>query len=699
MKWSLGKRLAIVYGTLMAVSLSLLGFLALKGIPGTEIRGWEQILTDQSLSQMLRMADMKALQLAHTIGGQAKTLQSFAQGHALLEPGADVNRLRMVAREFLDNSGFSVIRIVEPHSTIVLVSTLPEEEGLPFPDIRTLEHIHLLEDLALQEVRAGQDSLLLQIAAIHFHPGADQISHIVVGELSPYALFRSVLTVGRELGASGAIDILDSRGKIAASTDQSILWESNIPEIYTVASQGMEGMDTARFDFGQKAVCAFRHINLAPHLGWGLVVRQSQAELKAPILLGTKLTILTVLLAILVSMFVSAGVARRMTRPVRQVTHFAKEIAAGNYQAHTLDKESSEIGELAEAFEDMARNLTTTMEDLKKAKREAEMANQNLQETMRELEHMVDTDRLTGTWNRRYFDSMIERELRRTERYGLPLSLMIFDIDHFKKVNDTFGHDVGDQVLVGITERVKGQIRSSDALIRWGGEEFVLITSSTTLSGAIALAEKIRICVAATEFPVVGTVTISIGVAQFHIGESKREWITRADKLLYAAKHNGRNRVVSNAGSGEAHEPFHLEWNERFQCGNLLIDQEHKELFVYINCMMNAISNPKNGEFHSYFPGLLEALEQHYHDEEKIMSESGFPEMELHKQEHQRLLRYIRDAHTRILNSEMHPVDMMEFLIRQVAVGHMIGYDMQYFPLLRRRKNESDPGHSAPVKE
>lgn len=683
MKWGLGKRLAFVYGTLMVAALGLLGWLELKGIPSLDIKGWERILTEQSLTQMVRLADMKSAQLSLSLRTHARSLQSFAQGHSLLESYHDPKRTKVVATEFVDNSSFSSLRIVGAESHRIVASTLPEEEGRIFPAMPELSSLHLPDDVVFIEQQTPQDSVSLIVATVHLH--TDTEDHLIIAELSPYEIFQSILVVGRELGSSGAIDILDSRGRVIASTDLSILWESRIPHLYSQAALGSEGMDTARYDFGQAAICAYRHIYLNPSFGWGLVVRMSQQELSAPILTGNRLTLITLLIAMVLAVLVSILVARKLTHPVRQLTRFAKEMAAGEYLPQSFAKESSEIGELAQAFEEMANNLSVTMADLKKAKIDADNANQNLQETMRELEHMVDTDRLTGTWNRRYFDSMIERELRRTERYGLPLSLMIFDIDHFKKVNDTYGHDVGDQVLIGITERVRSQIRLSDALIRWGGEEFILVTSSTTLSGATALAEKIRICISSTEFPTVGTVTISIGVAQFHPGESKREWITRADKLLYAAKHNGRNRVISSTGGGEAHEPFRLEWYERFQSGNSELDKEHKELFIFINCMMNSISNPKKGSFESFLPGLLEALEQHYKNEEQLMREIHFPDLASHSQEHLRLLNHIRQSEDKIRNGDLHPVDLMEFLIRQVAVGHIIGYDMQFFPLLRRK--------------
>lgn len=688
MNWTLGKKLTTVYGVLIAFILGVLGVMELKGLPFSRVKGLEQILTEQTNLQIIRLADLKSMQLNTELEDIASQFHKFTQNKAVMAGQDADNHVQLFVQEFVGGHHFYNLRMIDKKTHIVITSSDTAEIGRLFMETNFDAALKVPEDIVFLERKQGTDSISLFIAAMHIHEKTGE-EHIVIGEFNPYPTFQEILQAGRELGSSGAIDIVDYKGKVIASTDPSILWESNIPRIYPRAAAGFEGLDTASFDFGQVSICAYRHIYVSPSLGWGLIVRRNVQELQTPIRKGNQLIVFTTIIAILLATFVSLIVSRSLTKPLRTLTRLAKEISKGNYAPHKLSNESGEVGELAQAFTEMTQNLTKTMEDLKKAKQEAETANQSLQETMRELEHMVDTDRLTGAWNRRYFDSMIERELRRTERYGLPLSLMIFDIDHFKRVNDTYGHDQGDQVLIGVTERVRSQIRSSDALIRWGGEEFILVTSSTTLAGSTALAEKIRICIAATEFPTVGTVTISIGVAQFRPGEGKRDWISRADKLLYAAKHNGRNRVVSSTGGGDAHEPFHLEWYDRFMCGNALIDKQHKEIFVYINCMMGSITNPNGGKFESYIPGLLETMKQHYQDEEALMRELHFAEIEMHAHEHNRLLKQISTYQLQIQEGSSHPVDMMEFLIRQVAVGHIIGYDMQYFPLMRRKNTKS----------
>jgi diguanylate cyclase (GGDEF)-like protein/PAS domain S-box-containing protein len=180
---------------------------------------------------------------------------------------------------------------------------------------------------------------------------------------------------------------------------------------------------------------------------------------------------------------------------------------------------------------------------LHQAREAAEIANRALLAANTELQRLATTDRLTGIWNRLHFDEAAVAEIERAARYGEPLSLLIFDIDHFKTINDTHGHLVGDQVLVELTQRVRQHLRTADVLARWGGEEFVVLLPHTRGEDAVKLAEKLRRLVAGAPFPEVGQVTSSFGVAEFRPHETTDLWLTRVDDALYAAKAGGRNRV------------------------------------------------------------------------------------------------------------------------------------------------------------
>lgn len=189
--------------------------------------------------------------------------------------------------------------------------------------------------------------------------------------------------------------------------------------------------------------------------------------------------------------------------------------------------------------------------ELQQAKEAAEQANAALQLANAELAKIATTDALTGIWNRRYFLEMAHTFKSQTGRYGHPLSLLLLDIDHFKSINDRYGHPTGDAVLVELTRRIQQAVRGSDVLARWGGEEFVLLSPSCGIDKAACLAEKLRALVATRPFAEVGSVTISLGVAEFQPGESVEGVFKRVDLALYEAKATGRNRVCrAQLGAG-----------------------------------------------------------------------------------------------------------------------------------------------------
>ena len=159
------------------------------------------------------------------------------------------------------------------------------------------------------------------------------------------------------------------------------------------------------------------------------------------------------------------------------------------------------------------------------------------------LRELAERDPLTNIYNRRKFFDSLKEGVERAKRYGRPLSLLLFDIDHFKKVNDTYGHDRGDAVLKTLVHIVEKSIRKTDMFARYGGEEFTLFAPETTLQGAMELAEKIRQTVETHSFDEVGRITVSIGVSEFKEGDTMDSLVRRADSALYLAKRKGRNRV------------------------------------------------------------------------------------------------------------------------------------------------------------
>jgi diguanylate cyclase (GGDEF)-like protein len=164
------------------------------------------------------------------------------------------------------------------------------------------------------------------------------------------------------------------------------------------------------------------------------------------------------------------------------------------------------------------------------------------------------TDHLIGIYNRRYLDRKIAEEISRARRYGMPLSMMLLDIDHFKAVNDTYGHQIGDQVLKRLGELLLNRVRDTDMIARYGGEEIAILAPQTAISHAFDLAERLRqavetsIMVPADEdnHSEAITITVSIGVAGFDPQVSDSQvFVQRTDEALYQAKNDGRNRVIA----------------------------------------------------------------------------------------------------------------------------------------------------------
>jgi diguanylate cyclase (GGDEF)-like protein len=160
-----------------------------------------------------------------------------------------------------------------------------------------------------------------------------------------------------------------------------------------------------------------------------------------------------------------------------------------------------------------------------------------------EVYRYATTDTLTGLYNRRTFGERLQQEMERASRHGAPLSLIMYDFDAFKAINDEFGHGVGDDVLQQSAALVSQNVRSADMVVRWGGEEFMILAPHTSLANAAVLAEKLRQAIEAQAFSSEFNVTASFGAAEYVSGEGENKLLKRVDDALYQAKTGGRNRV------------------------------------------------------------------------------------------------------------------------------------------------------------
>jgi diguanylate cyclase (GGDEF)-like protein len=255
---------------------------------------------------------------------------------------------------------------------------------------------------------------------------------------------------------------------------------------------------------------------------WTLAISvPQQIALSSMIGLRNRLILIIVVIGCL-----CAGIAtilsKTITRPLVLLSQAASEVGEGKLDIEVKVSSGDEVGRLSKTFNSMVKRLD---------------------ELNRDLQLAASVDKLTGALNRRKIDEVMLSEMARAKRYHSPLSLIIFDLDHFKQVNDTYGHLAGDEVLKTVVAVTKQNIRLSDSLGRWGGEEFLLLLPQTDTAQAVEVAEKIRQSIEHRDFSPVGLVTISCGVAGMREIDSEDSLLKRADDALYAAKRRGRNLV------------------------------------------------------------------------------------------------------------------------------------------------------------
>lgn len=188
---------------------------------------------------------------------------------------------------------------------------------------------------------------------------------------------------------------------------------------------------------------------------------------------------------------------------------------------------------------------TRDIAEKKEYERQLSKYNEELKLKNAELKRMAATDILTGAYNRRKFEEDLDSIINKEERHDIKFSLIFFDIDHFKTINDLFGHKAGDLVLQRISKLVQENIRTTDRLFRWGGEEFIIILYGSSLKNARDVAGKIRDIIQNEDFGIEKKITISLGVSEYIANENTDQIVSRIDKVLYQAKIQGRNRVVS----------------------------------------------------------------------------------------------------------------------------------------------------------
>jgi len=368
---------------------------------------------------------------------------------------------------------------------------------------------------------------------------------------------------GADLDLLG-LAILDTAGRVVAHTEPQ-LFGRRFSDPFTMRALGsarplveeVRDADGARLLLSMPIVSGLR---------WGTATATMSLErVDARILQRRREVILSSLGgALLAGLVLGILLSRMVLRPMELLSVTARRIADGNLDARMPgEKGRDEFGVVSRVFNEMAGELqeytrdlegrvARRTEELKKANAQLEVANSELEGAVGKLEHMARTDGLTGLLNHRAFQKSLAAEIRRANRTGAELTLIMLDVDHFKRYNDAHGHPAGDRVLVTLAGLLEDSLRTSDIVARYGGEEFSVILVDTTPEDAREVAEKLRQRIAGHTFelPEEGAagvrVTISLGLASHPLdARAATGLVSMADQALYLAKEAGRNVVVS----------------------------------------------------------------------------------------------------------------------------------------------------------
>ena len=328
--------------------------------------------------------------------------------------------------------------------------------------------------------------------------------------------------------------------------------------------------------------------------------------------------------------------------------------------------------------------------------RDSEQSSKELAEELNQKNKILHSrairDSLTGIYNRYYFDKKLAEEVDRCQRYQHPLSIALIDIDGFKEINDTYGHQSGDHVLVSIADTVHKSIRKHDIFARWGGDEFVVLMPQTPLTDAATAAEKLRKKIETIQYAEIeSAVSASFGVVEFLQGEAEESCFRRVDYALFQSKNAGRNCVT--AISWEATVPYvqiKLEWKHEWECGNATIDGQHKKLLTLGNKLLYAaLSDMQSQSTASVLDELAAHIQQHFESEEQILRSLAYPAVDEHAAIHTTLIHQTKELGKQYKDGKLTSSAIFSFLLDKVIMGHLLMEDILFFSHIKSHQPDS----------
>ncbi len=486
------------------------------------------------------------------------TLAAVSRDAGAPSPGSELPEL--LARAFARRAGFDGFVVVDLQGAILanagtgpaIASAL---EALRPKDVsRGAELVEIMETKQLQTQLGRLDGSLIRALPRGVGPR-------VVIAASPMiaadgSAIGSVLGLIRQeavaerlgaalLGSSGNVVLVDGDGRLVSAARHAAAGDAASPALENPGDVGCrsgaswmnlrDGGLTCRLSLGA--------------LGWTLIAQQPLHEVLQPLLVMLPSALIAAAIAALGLSLLASWIVVMGVRPIARLHRGIVAVAQGDFSTVVSDRSApSEMKNLISAFNRLVRRLRDRREEFESSERALKVQNLSFQQRYTAASELSVTDALTKLPNRRFFEEYLDAETNRLGRSEGGLCLLVIDIDDFKMLNDTYGHAAGDEFLKQTARIMNENVRNTDLIARFGGEEFVIVANGTTLQGAGVLAEKVRTSVAESSFIIDDSMrprraTVSIGLAQYR--GSKTGLFSAADAALYRAKESGKNCVVA----------------------------------------------------------------------------------------------------------------------------------------------------------
>jgi diguanylate cyclase (GGDEF)-like protein len=395
----------------------------------------------------------------------------------------------------------------------------------PFSEARYSGDDHSIHQLMFVPIEGNDDSSSWLAACVRLEKLGDLIGDV-------------------PLGPGGDMYILDAQGRFLTQPRRAsdALVGQHAMQVPT-RQDGPVTVEVRKNYQGEKVFHS--KVHLEDH-SWWLVYEDDYRQVVAPVIRAQRRIWVAVLFVGVVAIIAALRIVRSILQPIKSLAQGAKRINEGLVGVKIPRGPGDEIGLLTDTFNEMAMTITLSKAELQYKNKMLNSQNDQLQEMNARLEELSVTDGLTGLYNHRHFWNILDQELARVDRYQGELALILIDLDDFKRVNDQFGHSVGDLLLQSIARILRETVRDTDVVARYGGEEFAILLPETDYDGVESVAEKVRSSVESLRFAVPDTdielrVTVSIGISVFR--GNRREFFNSADKALYQSKAGGKNRI------------------------------------------------------------------------------------------------------------------------------------------------------------